>query len=385
MQQIEKIARIRLIRSNKIGPVTFSTLLQRFGTAVDVIAAMPEINKRSGINAKIISAAEAEDEIAKVETLGGQIFAKGEEGYPEIFMNYLDTPGCISVFGHPHLLEKNSIAIVGSRNASANACSFTEMLAQQLTGHGFVITSGLARGIDASAHRGALAGGTIAVVAGGLNKIYPKENTRLYEQIKEQGVILSEMPIDTMPTTRMFPIRNRLIAALSQGVVVAEANAGSGSLITTKDAADREVEVMAFPGSPLDPRSSGCNKLIKDGAHLVQNAEDIVSIISSFNFRATQDELFGNNQQKQSVDLENHLKEAHQTVYENLSFTPTEVDELIRQCHLSPSVVQSVLLKMELDGEIARAFGNRVHLLYNSVTINKKKLCFQLIIGSISA
>ena len=372
MQQIEKIARIQLIRSNKIGPVTFSTLLQRFGTAVDVIAAMPEINKRSGINAKIISAAEAEDEIAKVEALGGQIFAKGEEGYPEIFMNYLDTPGCISVFGHPHLLEKNSIAIVGSRNASANACSFTEMLAQQLTGHGFVITSGLARGIDASAHRGALAGGTIAVVAGGLNKIYPKENTRLYEQIKEQGVILSEMPIDTMPTTRMFPIRNRLIAALSQGVVVAEANAGSGSLITTKDAADREVEVMAFPGSPLDPRSSGCNKLIKDGAHLVQNAEDIVSIISSFNFRATQDELFGNNQQKQSVDLENHLKEAHQTVYENLSFTPTEVDELIRQCHLSPSVVQSVLLKMELDGEIARAFGNRVHLLYNSVTINKK-------------
>ena len=150
------------------------------------------------------------------------------------------------------------------------------MLAQQLTGHGFVITSGLARGIDASAHRGALAGGTIAVVAGGLNKIYPKENTRLYEQIKEQGVILSEMPIDTMPTTRMFPIRNRLIAALSQGVVVAEANAGSGSLITAKDATNRGVEVMAFPGSPLDPRSSGCNKLIKDGAHFVQNAEDIV-------------------------------------------------------------------------------------------------------------
>ena len=269
MQQIEKIARIRLIRSNKIGPVTFSTLLQRFGTAVDVIAAMPEINKRSGINANIISAAEAEDEIAKVEALEGQIFAKGEEGYPEIFMNYLDTPGCISVFGHPHLLEKNSIAIVGSRNASANARSFTEMLAQQLTGHGFVITSGLARGIDASAHRKALVGGTIAVVAGGLNKIYPKENTRLYEQIKEQGVILSEMPINTMPTTRMFPFRNRLIAALSQGVVVAEANAGFGSLITAKDAADRGVEVMAFPGSPLDSRSSGCNKLIKDSTHLV--------------------------------------------------------------------------------------------------------------------
>ena len=179
-------------------------------------------------------------------------------------------------------------------------------------------------------------------------------------------------PVTFSTLLQRFGTAVDVIAALSQGVVVAEANAGSGSLITAKDAADRGVEVMAFPGSPLDPRSSGCNKLIKDGAHLVQNAEDIVSIISSFNFRATQDELFGNNQQKQSVDLENHLKEAHQTVYENLSFTPTEVDELIRQCHLSPSVVQSVLLKMELDGEIARAFGNRVHLLYNSVTINKK-------------
>jgi len=372
MQQIEKIARIRLIRSNKIGPVTFSTLLQRFGTAVDVIAAMPEIMKRSGINTKIVSAAEVEDEIAKTERLGGQIFAKGEDGYPEIFMNYLDTPGCITTFGHPHLLEKDSIAIVGSRNASANARTFTEMLAQQLTSHGYVITSGLARGIDAAAHKGALAGGTIAVVAGGVNKIYPKENTRLYEHIKEQGLIISEMPLDTMPTTRMFPIRNRLISALSQAVVVAEANAGSGSLITAKDAADRGVEVMAFPGSPLDPRASGCNKLIKDGAHLVQNAEDIVSIVSSFNFRATTNRNLQNNQQKQSVNLEDQLDTAYQIVYENLSFTPTEVDELIRQCHLSPSVVQSILLKMELDGEIARVFGNRVHRLYNSVGISKK-------------
>ena len=372
MQQIEKIARIRLIRSNKIGPVTFSTLLKRFGSAVDVIAAMPEIIKRSGINTKVISAAEVEDEIAKVERLGGQIFAKGEEGYPEIFKNYLDTPGCITTFGHPHLLEKDSIAIVGSHNASANARTFTEMLAQQLTSHGYTITSGLARGIDAAAHKRVLAGGTIAVVAGGVNKIYPKENTRLYEHIKEQGLIISEMPLDTMPTTRMFPIRNRLISALSQAVVVAEANAGSGSLITTKDAADRGVEVMAFPGSPLDPRSSGCNKLIKEGAHLVQNAEDIVSIVSSFNFRASVDENLKNNKQKQSINLEDQLNEAYRIVYENLSFTPTEVDELIRQCHLSPSVVQSVLLKIELDGEIVRVFGNRVHRLYNNVAISKK-------------
>ena len=205
-----------------------------------------------------------------------------------------------------------------------------------------------------------------------MNKIYPKENTRLYEHIKEQGLIISEMPLDTMPTTRMFPIRNRLISALSQAVMVAEANAGSGSLITAKDAADRGVEVMAFPGSPLDPRSSGCNKLIKDGAHLVQNAEDIVSIVGSFNFRASTDSNINNDQQNHSVDLENQLKYAYQTVYENLSFTPTEVDELIRQCHLSPSVVQSVLLKMELDGEVARVFGNRVHRLYNSVAISKQ-------------
>lgn len=364
MQAQEKIARMRLIRSNKIGPATFSTLLNRFGSALDVIDAIPELSKKSGIHTTIVPASVVEDEIANVQKMGGYVFVKGEDGYPEIFMNYNDTPGCISVLGHPHLLDKASIAVIGSRNASANARTLTEMLTQQITTHGYVVTSGLARGIDAAAHRGALAGGTIAVVAGGVNQIYPKENTKLYNQIQEQGLILSEMPFGTLPTTRMFPIRNRLIAALSQGVVVAEANAGSGSLITARDAAERGVEVMAFPGSPLDPRAMGCNNLIRDGAHLVQNTEDIISIVSGFNFRDKKQSKIKINQQNHLFNVEDDLEKSCEIVIENLSFAPTEVDELIRQCHLSPSVVQSVLLKLEFDGVINRVAGNRVHRLY---------------------
>ena len=175
-----------------------------------------------------------------------------------------------------------------------------------------------------------------------------------------------------MPTTRMFPIRNRLISALSQGVVVAEANAGSGSLITARDAAERGVEVMAIPGSPLDPRAMGCNNLIRDGAHLVQNAEDIINIVSGFNFRSGLGPKLQIVQQNQLFEEMIDLDRARQIIHQHLSFTPTEVDELIRQCHLSPSVVQSVLLKMEFDGEVSRAFGNRVHRLLTGDMMKSK-------------
>ena len=280
-------------------------------------------------------------------------------------MRFDDTPGCLTVKGHPHLLQKDSIAMVGSRNASANAQTLAEMLAQQISSRGFVITSGMARGIDAAAHRGALNNGTVAVLAGGINAIYPKENTKLYEMIVDLGVVISEMPFGTEPSSRMFPIRNRLISALSLGVVVVEANLGSGSLITARDAADRGLEVMAIPGSPLDPRAQGCNNLIRDGANLVQTADDIVDLLQRHQFQAKGDFDLKKTTQKQPLQTPEALLEAEKIITQHLSFTPTEVDELIRQCHLSASTVQSALLKMELDGSIKRVFGNRVYRVFS--------------------
>ena len=361
MDYREKLARLRLIRSKKIGPVTFMALLRRFGNAVDAIDAIPELNQKSGIPTKIISSSAAEKELSEVEKIGGKLFVKGEDHYPEIFMNYDDTPGCLTILGHQHLLQKDSIGIVGSRNASANAKKLIEIISQQLSGRNYVITSGMARGIDAAVHRGAIQNGTIAIVAGGVDQIYPKENAKLYHDIVEMGVVMSEMPLGMLPTARLFPIRNRLISALSQGVVVAEANIGSGSLITARDAAERGVEVMAIPGSPLDPRAQGCNSLIREGAHLVQNSDDIINIVHRFNFSSKDASVLYNPVQKQPLQSNKDMLEARKIITKHLSFTPTEVDELIRQCHLSASMVQSVLLKMEFDGEIIRVFGNRVY------------------------
>jgi len=365
MDHAEKIARLRLIRTKRLGPVTFTALLRRFGNGVDALAAIPELNRLSATPLKIATPQQVEEEINAAQSAGADIYVKGEDGYPDAFMRFDDTPGCLTVKGHPHLLQKDSIAMVGSRNASANAQTLAEMLAQQISSRGFVITSGMARGIDAAAHRGALNNGTVAVLAGGINAIYPKENTKLYEMIVDLGVVISEMPFGTEPSSRMFPIRNRLISALSLGVVVVEANLGSGSLITASDAADRGLEVMAIPGSPLDPRAQGCNNLIRDGANLVQTADDIVDLLQRHQFQAKGYFDLKKTTQKQPLQTPEALLEAEKIFTQHLSFTPTEVDELISQCHLSASTVQSALLKMELDGSIKRVFGNRVYRVFS--------------------
>ena len=366
MDRHEKISRLRLIRSPKIGPVTFNALIRRFGTASDAIAAIPDLNKRSGIKSVLISQTQAEDEIANTEKIGAEIIVRGEHSYPSAFMRFEDAPGCITIRGHIHLCEKPGLAMVGSRNASANAITVAEKISMELTRHRFSIVSGLARGIDAASYRGALAEGTIAVIAGGIDQIYPKENAKLHEQIAEIGLIMTEMPFGLEPSARFFPIRNRLIASLSLGVLVVEANAASGSLITAKEAGDRGLEVMAIPGSPLDPRAKGCNDLIRDGAHLIQETSDIIAILNNPDLRSKDQSDFFDPVHYPPLQTHEELEDARKILTQYLSFTATEVDELIRQCHLSASVVQSVLLQMELDGEIVRVLGNKVYRVLQS-------------------
>lgn len=365
MKYLEKLSRLRMIRTRNIGPVTFSILINRYGSAENAIDAIPDLTQRSGIPTKIVSKDEAEREIENADKMNARIIVKGEELYPKELLNFDDAPGCLTMLGHPFLTQQDCVAIVGSRNASANAITFAEKISRELSEHKINVISGLARGIDAAAHRGALEGGTIAVTAGGIDHIYPKENIKLFHAIAEQGVIITEMPFGMTPTARLFPIRNRLIASISLGTLVVEASLKSGSLITAKDAAERGREVMAIPGTPLDPRSTGCNSLISDGARLVQNANDVLELIRTpelSSFQAKSPNIPISN--LQTANPKDVLK-AHELISPLLNFEPTEVDELIRQCHLSASVVNVALLEMELAGEVVRVYGNRVSRRYN--------------------
>ena len=365
MRQDEKIARLRLIRSTNIGPVTSFLLISRYGSAIEAIQALPELMKRSRTRAKLASIKSVEKEFRQVESLGGQILVRGEEKYPPAFNAYDDAPGAITVLGHASLLQKPLIAMVGSRNASVNACRFASDLAYDLGGYGYVIVSGMARGIDRHAHEGGLEYGTVAVLAGGVDQIYPRENNDLYYRLAEEGAIISEMPLGLQPMARHFPIRNRLIASLGVATIVVEAGLKSGSLITAREANERGREVMAVPGSPRDPRAQGCNSLIRDGATLVQNAADVTEAVRT-------PELGDPGYQKwrlgPSVNEpveEDVLPEAREILLEMLGYDATEVDELIRQCHFSPAVVIVALLELELAGKITRHFGNRVSRRYD--------------------
>ena len=259
MDEREKLARIRLIQTRHIGPMTFSLLIQRYGSAVAALAAIPDLAARGGRKLSIASLADAKAELAANDTAGAKLVWRDGDSYPLRLAQFDDAPVTLSARGNLHLLHQPMIALVGARNASINAIRHAESLARELGEAGYVIVSGMARGIDAAAHRGAMATGTIGVIAGGIDIIYPPENRALFRQIVDEGLLLAEMRPGTAPTPRHFPTRNRIIASLALGVVVIEAASKSGSLITAREAGERGSEVMAIPGSPLDPRSNGCN------------------------------------------------------------------------------------------------------------------------------
>ena len=359
MHDKERRAWLRLARTENVGPVTFRNLMARFGSATAALEELPRLAARGGGKTFVLPGAdETERELDALARLGGRMLASCEGDYPRGLAALEAPPPVISVLGHPHLLQKEMIAIVGARNASALARKFADTLSRELGFAGLVVVSGLARGIDASAHEAALAVGTVAVLAGGVDVIYPPENEKLYAAIKNQGVVLSEMRLSEAPQARHFPRRNRIISGLARGVVVVEAAEKSGSLITAQYALDQGREVFAVPGSPLDPRAKGANRLIREGATLTESAEDILSVLSPM--------LGGGFREPDAsppIPVEAMEAEADRiraAVEEALGPAPVEIDELIRLLRAPAAAVLTVILELELAGRCVRQPGNRV-------------------------
>lgn len=367
----ERIDRVRLIRAENVGPVTFMRLMERFGTATAALAALPDLARRGGRTTplRVPGKAEVEREAAALERMGGRWLFRGEAAYPEPLAAVDDAPPVLTLLGFPALLSRPCIGIVGARNASIVGRKMAEKLGRDLAEAGFTVVSGLARGIDTAAHQGALAGGamgggTVAVVAGGVDIVYPPENEGLYRDIAQRGAVLAESPLGTEPQARHFPRRNRLISGLSLGVVVVEAAVKSGSLITARFAGEQGRDVFAVPGSPLDPRAQGCNRLIKEGAGLVETADDIISHLQGALRRPLSEpsgSLFRPTTPAQEDEAE--LEKARRQVAESLSPSPVLIDEVVRGCQLSAGVVMTVLLELELAGRLQRHPGGQVSLI----------------------
>jgi DNA processing protein len=331
----------------------------RFGSASAALAAVPDLARRGGGKAPALrTRSDAERELAKVEQLGGKWLALGQGLYPRLLAELEDAPPLLIAKGNLNLLERQSVALVGARNASAAACRFARGLAYDLGQQNLVVVSGLARGIDSAAHDGALATGTIGVVAGGVDVFYPPENEQRQEALYERGLVLAEMPPGTEPRARHFPYRNRIIAGIASGTVVVEAAPRSGSLITARLAAEAGREVMAVPGSPLDPRAQGCNQLIRDGATLVQNAADVIEAIRPFASQVRSPPA----QFESAVEQSNGV-DALANVEKLLGPSPVPVDEIIRLSGAPSGAVQLALLELDLAGRIERHAGGKVSLV----------------------
>lgn len=362
----ERLAAVRLARSERVGPVAFKSLISRFGSAAAALGELPGLSRRGGRQKalRIYSLQDAKDEFDLTEQLGAQILLLGDSDYPRLLSMIEDPPPVLTVQGNISMLSRPTIAIVGARNASINGRKIAERLAHDLGGSGFIVASGLAKGIDTAAHKGSLSTGTIAAMAGGIDVIYPPENFDLHTQIVEQGVAVSEQKPGTETLAKMFPRRNRIISGLSRGVIVVEATHRSGSLLTARIAGEQGRDVLAVPGSPLDPRSTGTNALLKDGAILVRAVDDVLNEISPLNDAQLQEPAtpFGNKANGGSQNTQPAADSTRQAVIERLSVTPTTVDELLRDCQLPAPDVLMAILELEIAGAIIRHPGNQVSL-----------------------
>lgn len=359
---------LRLIRSENVGPVTFFKLLSYFGSVAKALDAIPDMSLKGG-RARPITIASPADvaaEIEKAEKFGAKICVYGSADYPSLLHTIHDAPPVIMTLGSPKIwLRGVNIGVVGARNASANGCRFTHKIATDLGKAGVCVVSGLARGIDAAAHSGALATGTVGVIAGGIDTLYPPENKDLYAKLAQEGGIISEQPFGYAPQARSFPARNRIISGMSHGLVVVEASLKSGSLITAKLAADQNRDVFAVPGSPMDPRCKGTNQLLRDGAVVTECAEDVLQQVRDYGNRPLAEPPSADFRPAAArTPDENTLKEARHVLGLKMGHEPVLVDELIAQCQLTAGVVMTVLLEMELAGRLNRHPGNRVSLAY---------------------
>ena len=359
----ERLHWLRLIRSDNVGPRTFAWLLRQYGDARTAIEALPELSRRGGASRaiRVYPRADAEREMAAARKLSVALIGIGEEAYPQRLAEIEDAPPLLAVRGNAAALRRPMIAMVGSRNASAAGLKFAERLARELGEAGFVIASGLARGIDAAAHRASLGTGTVAVLAGGQDRIYPEQHIDLLEAILPEGTAISEMPFGWEPRAQDFPRRNRLISGLSLGVVIVEAAKRSGSLITARLALEQGREVFAVPGSPIDPRAEGTNGLLKQGATLVTEAADVLAVIEPI--------LGGHNvvslrepEGAPPIPFEPD-DQARARLVALLGPTPVGLDDLVRLSGLSPGLVRTVILELELAGRIERHGGGLICLV----------------------
>jgi len=358
---------LRLLRTPSIGPITFFHLLKRFGTAGNALAALPELSKKGG-RAKPLIAAAPEQIAAEIEAtdhFGARFILYGDPDYPTLLAQLTDAPPVLTALGDSQLWQSGTplIAMVGARNASANGCQFSAQLARGLGSRGVVVVSGMARGIDAYAHRGSLATGTVAVIAGGIDNIYPPQNATLYNEIRERGAILSEQPFGQLPFTGSFPGRNRIIAGMTLGTVVVEASPKSGSLITARMAVENNRDVFAVPGSPMDPRARGCNQLIRQGAVMVENADDILQALHCEPSGMSEAIMPNAFESAATSPDDGALAEIRAQAIEKLSTTPVLIDELIEQCQTTATVMLTILLELELAGRVKRTAGNKVSLI----------------------
>jgi DNA processing protein len=359
----ERLQWLRLSRTENVGAATFALLMSRFPNIAAALDAAPRLARRGGGKALTVPAeADARRESDALAGLGGRFIACVEPEFPPGLAALDPPPPIIAVLGHAEILRRDAVAIVGARNASALGMKLAKQIALDLGAANLLVASGMARGIDSAAHEGAMKTGTVAVVAGGVDVVYPPENQALYDQIRREGAVVSEMMLGAAPQARHFPRRNRIIAGLSRGVVVIEAAEGSGSLITANYALEQGREVFAVPGSPLDPRARGANRLIRDGATLTESAQDVIAALAPILGHAFQEPSPKSPDAlpADATALEADADRVRALVEERLGPAPVDVDELIRQCGAPAPSVLTVLLELELAGRVERHPGNRV-------------------------
>jgi DNA processing protein len=348
LSEQERRDRLRLARTERIGPVAFKELLRRYRSAGAVLDALPDIARRGGGSVRAATVAEIDRELAAGEALGAKLSVVGDADFPPLLAAVDPPPPVLWTLGDAAILNRpRTVAVVGARIASASAQRFARGLASELGQAGYAVISGLARGIDAAAHEGALPHGTAAVLGGGVDDIYPPDNKGLYERLVEQGCIVSESPVGHRAQAKDFPRRNRIISGLSLGVVVVEAEVRSGSLITARLAGEQGREVFAVPGSPLDPRAKGTNDLIRQGANLCEGAEDVLRVLTTM--RTIADQGFSGFEEDGPAPDEN-LDSLREQVAGLLGPTPTPRDELVRATSARTADVLAVLTELAIAG-----------------------------------
>ena len=360
MNEGHRLAWLRLARSEGIGPVTFARLIETYGQPERALAAVPDLARRGGRRTplKLASEDDAARELDAAHNTGARLLIWTDPDFPPLLRAVDPAPPLIYTLGDPKILARRAVAIVGARNASAGGRKLAEDIAAGLGAASLLVVSGLARGIDTAAHNGAVATGTAAVLAGGVDNVYPPENARLHARIAAEGVIVSEMPPGTTPQAQHFPRRNRIISGLSLGTVVVEAAIGSGSLITARYALEQNREVFAVPGSPIDPRSRGCNDLIRQGATLTESADDVLSALQVQRpFALREDPAPHTPPDDDAIDA------ARPAILELLGPTPVPLDDIIRRSGLPAPTVLAILLELELGGRLHRTPGQTVALL----------------------